>query len=347
MTTPRNDSSQLLPQPKEPAKNPLENERFIVPTQNAPEPIPSTDEDASSVFDLDNPPASPPDHTQAAPAEALATELSPQAPAAQEGTETVASSPEEATDLVVGRPSDDKAAAPEAAATQKLPAPLVALVLAVVLGGISVFVGYRLTRPASTPTPASVLPSSSTATAFPAEPVYTPPKVVFADEHVVIAGEAPRPISSTTIEPRSLPDVSAPSPAIPHASSAAAEPAPTKWAFRGEAFDLMTGDPVFAAKLILLDEKGAVVGSAETGTDGRYELTVRAGSASGYQLKIERADYLDRCIDQGAGTAALRQATPDERAVLIHAAHGRPWIGSPSKPTTHDLALIPKNAELQ
>ncbi|NNN04490.1 MAG: hypothetical protein HKL90_01180 [Elusimicrobia bacterium] len=320
--------------------------------QKPAEPEADAEADASSVIDIDEGTAAPPPShgPVVAPVSSVPASDAPApvesasvAPSAQEGTETVSANVE-AADLVVGRPMGAEPA--QAASARKLPAPLAAVIAAALLGGVSLFVGYRLMNSAVAPTPPTA-PASLSAAAAPAEPVYTPPKVTFGDERVVIAGQAPPP--SAMVSPAAI---SGPVTAAAKAPVFSAPPAPderaaVKWSFRGEAFDLMTGEPVFAAKLTLIDAKGAVVGSAETGTNGRYELTVLAGPSGGYQLKIERPDYLERCIDQGAGTGALRQATPDERTVLVHAAHGRPWVGAPGQIVVHDLALIPKSAEPQ
>lgn len=348
------DSTSLPPSspsatPAESPKDHLRDQRFIIPEQKSEAPAIDPDEDSSSILDIDEESSSPPsnpDQAAAAVAPAVgqpvvpaSSETNPELPAASEGTETVAAG--DAADLVVARPAGEPAPAAEVAVAPKVPAPLTALAAAGVLGGVSLFFGYRLTHPAPAAAPAVAAPVA----ARPAEPVYTPPKVTFADEHVVIAGET-SPASPAISTPAAAPIPIQQKPVVSTPSGDAAHN-DIKWSFRGEAFDLMTGEPVFAAKLSLLDEKGVVVGSAETGTNGRYELTVPGGSVSGYQLKIDRPDYLEHCIDQGAATGALRQATPDERTVLIHAAHGRPWIGKPGQAEVHDLALIPKSSEPQ
>lgn len=309
------DSTSLPPSspsatPAESPKDHLRDQRFIIPEQKSEAPAIDPDEDSSSILDIDEESSSPP------------------------------SNPDQAA-AAVARPAGEPAPAAEVAVAPKVPAPLTALAAAGVLGGVSLFFGYRLTHPAPAAAPAVAAPVA----ARPAEPVYTPPKVTFADEHVVIAGET-SPASPAISTPAAAPIPIQQKPVVSTPSGDAAHN-DIKWSFRGEAFDLMTGEPVFAAKLSLLDEKGVVVGSAETGTNGRYELTVPGGSVSGYQLKIDRPDYLEHCIDQGAATGALRQATPDERTVLIHAAHGRPWIGKPGQAEVHDLALIPKSSEPQ
>ena len=151
-------------------------------------------------------------------------------------------------------------------------------------------------------------------------------------------------IPPVVIKSLEVPLTPKPAPAAKPEETAPAEEEET-WAFKGLVFDLMTGDPVFAAKIALVDAKGKVVGETETGTRGRYDLTVPAGPKEGYTLKISNPDYLPRCIDQGAATSQLREASEEDRMVLLHATNTRPWIGNTKSPTVHDLALIPVNAE--
>jgi hypothetical protein len=114
--------------------------------------------------------------------------------------------------------------------------------------------------------------------------------------------------------------------------------------FEGVVFDLLTARGVFGAKLIFLNPDGDVVGETDTGPAGRYKIALPPGS--GYKLKISHGDYTERYIDEGDATSSLREATPEERKILMSAAaRNLPWAGSEAKPVHRDLALVPKTPE--
>jgi len=95
----------------------------------------------------------------------------------------------------------------------------------------------------------------------------------------------------------------------------------------------------------MTDAKGNVVGETETSTRGRYALTVPAGPASGYSVKVVHGDYTGKFIDNGAATGSLREASPEDRKILVRAARNKAWVGSTKKPSRHDLALIPSHSD--
>jgi hypothetical protein len=194
--------------------------------------------------------------------------------------------------------------------------------------------------PAPAPSPAPVsAPIAVPAPAVPppaAAPVADPsrPAASFAAApHSVVAGQAPPPAA----KPKSA----------PADGSEAAKPKKTKvpsWTFSGTVFDLLTARGVFGAKLVFLDADGNVVGETDTGPAGRYKITIPAGN--GYKLKISHGDYADRYIDEGDATSSLREATPEERKILMTAAaRNLPWTGDPKKPVRRDLALVPRTPE--
>lgn len=119
------------------------------------------------------------------------------------------------------------------------------------------------------------------------------------------------------------------------------------WEFEGVVFDLLTARGVYAAKMQFLDGDGNPAGETETGPGGRYKVSLPAGpDGKGYILKISRSDYTDRYIDEGDQTSSLREATPEERRILMSAAaRNLPWVGSPKKAMRRDLALVPKTPE--
>ena len=150
---------------------------------------------------------------------------------------------------------------------------------------------------------------------------------------LVVAGEEPKPVA----KPK-------PAAAAPSEEPKARKPKGPKWTFEGVVFDLLTARGVFGAKLIFVDPDGNVVGETDTGPAGRYKISLPPGT--GYKLKISHGDYTDRYIDEGDATSSLREATPEERRILMSAAaRNLPWAGDPAKPVHRDLALVPRTPE--
>ncbi len=118
------------------------------------------------------------------------------------------------------------------------------------------------------------------------------------------------------------------------------------WKFEGEVFDATTARGVFAAKLVFLNSAGNQVGTTETGPSGRYKIRLPALSSGGYAMKITHQDYVQRYIDEGNAISALREATPEERKILLSAAsRNPPWVGDAKTVTRRDLALVSRSSD--
>jgi len=212
--------------------------------------------------------------------------------------------------------------------------------------------------PAAVPA-AAAAPAAPAAVAAPAAaPESNRPSASFAVQpRVVVANEKPAPAPAAEPVDASDDEPAAPAPVKkPRASRPAAEaprrpkkpkaPAGPLWNFEGVVFDLLTARGVFAAKLAFMDADGNLVGEAETGPGGRYKAELPVGPTSGYTLKILHSDYTSRYIDEGDATSSLREATAEERQILMQAAaRNLPWVGNPSKTLRRDLALVPKSPE--
>lgn len=164
-----------------------------------------------------------------------------------------------------------------------------------------------------------------------------------------------RPAASFTATPRVTMAASAiPEPAKPAVPKPAAAKKPARrakskgpaWVFEGVVFDLLTARGVFAAKLSFVDPDGNVVGETSTGGGGGYKAVLPVGGPHGYALKISHGDYTERYIDEGDATSSLREATPEERKILMHAGvRNLPWVGLPKKSVRRDLGLVPLTLE--
>jgi len=202
---------------------------------------------------------------------------------------------------------------------------------------------YLLTRPrpAAETSAAPRAPAPSVAAASAASAAVEPPRsqATFDDIPRVAIGGLPPPQAP-------VPGAAAPpaaSSAAPPPEAGAPESHAAAWAFQGMVFDVATGQGVFGAKLVFLDPVNKVVGRAETSDNGSYEISLPPGGPQGYVLKVAHDDYLDRAIDQGAATSALRQASAEERQLFMKAAPPRkPWVGQAGKTVRRDVALIPR-----
>jgi hypothetical protein len=176
---------------------------------------------------------------------------------------------------------------------------------------------------------------------------------------VTIAAEgAPAAAAAPAAAPAQAPSAAEPREEAPPAAEAP-KPAPKRrrerakpkraeprWVFEGVVFDLLTARGVFAADLSFLDADGNKVGGVETGPGGRYKVSLPPAKKGGYALKVSRTDYTGRYIDEGDATTSLRDATPDERRILMQAAaRNIPWVGNVKTVTRRDLALVPKTSE--
>lgn len=215
---------------------------------------------------------------------------------------------------------------------------------------VSVLAVYRLLRPESPAAPVAPVasqplpetPSRPLVENRPAAVFIAPPRVRIISE-VNVAAPAPETAVKTDGLP--MPTATQEIPKNP-APARRAKPRGPAWSFEGMVFDLITARDVFAVKLSFLDSDGNVVGETETGGDGRYKITVPAGGARGYTLRLAHGDYSGRYIDEGDAANSLRDATPDERRILMQAAaRNLPWVGAPDKIVRRDLAILPRFPE--
>jgi hypothetical protein len=199
------------------------------------------------------------------------------------------------------------------------------------------------------PAPAPAAPAVAPAPAAEARPSAT----FAAAPRVVVAGEAPAKPDAKAQSDDGDEEPAAPAPKkAKRGTETARRPAKAKapqgpsWDFEGVVFDLLTARGVFAAKLIYLDSDGNDVGQTETGPGGRYKVSLPVSTSGGYTLKIVHSDYTTRYIDEGDATSSLREATAEERQILMQAAaRNLPWVGNPKKSLHRDLALVPKSPE--
>ncbi|MDE2510853.1 MAG: hypothetical protein KGL74_07005 [Elusimicrobia bacterium] len=222
--------------------------------------------------------------------------------------------------------------------------------------------------PAAVPPKAAVPPPSSPAPLIeapepaPAAPAALPaearPAASFANSpRVVVAGDDEAPPSKTSSSAANsaqgddAPEAPAPkkprrAPEPVRRAAKAKAPQGPSWNFEGVVFDLLTARGVFAAKLVYLDADGNDVGQTETGPGGRYRIALPVSASGGYTLRISHSDYTTRYIDEGDATSSLREATPEERQILMQAAaRNLPWVGNTKKTLHRDLALVPKSPE--
>lgn len=270
-----------------------------------------------------------------------------------------------------------------AAASRRGSPVYIAAVAGAAIGTVSVLAVYLLLRPeapavqysasGSSPFARRTPPAEAVAPAPPA-PVESPAPVTVATPPPASAPVAPpAPVAPdpvpqpTPVQPAPPPqnNVSRPAavfaapratlatPLIPKVEKTEAPKAPPKkvaprptWVFEGVIFDLLTARGVFAAKLSFVDQDGNVVGTTSTGGGGSYKISVPVGGPKGYSLRISHPDYTERYIDEGDATSSLREATPEERKILMQAAaRNLPWIGMAKNSVRRDLGLVPKTTE--
>lgn len=187
--------------------------------------------------------------------------------------------------------------------------------------------------PAPTPAPAPA-PAPVVAPAPPPKPAPAP--VPAAPKPAAKAPvPAPKPAPDPDVDPEAVP---APAPEKP----AKAKPGPT-WTFEGEVYNLISLEPVYAAKLSFKDASGAVKGTAITGDGGRYKVSLPAGGAAGYTLEVAHPDFLPKYLDEIS--PPFREVDESERRALVSmGTTRRPWVGSPSSATKRDFVLVPRVA---
>jgi Meckel syndrome type 1 protein len=201
--------------------------------------------------------------------------------------------------------------------------------------------------PISVPSPVAAPKASPEAEAGrPAATFTVAPRVVVAGQEPPKPKPKPKALPEDSDEPD---DAAAPADkprARASTPAAARRPKGPSWAFEGVVFDLLTARGVFAAKLIFLDPDGNQAGTVETGPGGRYKVLLPVLAGGGYSMKISHQDYTERYIDEGDATSSLREATPEERKILMSAAsRNLPWVGNLKKTMHRDLALVPRSPE--
>ena len=255
------------------------------------------------------------------------------------------------TTLSVPAPASPSAATPPASAPPAAPLPAQSpapLIEAPASAPAKPLTAANAGGPIAPPPP----PAAHVVKAPPAAPASAPedeerPSASFATlPRVVVGGQLPPEKPKPKPAPRAASDEPAPRKARPAAEARPRKPKGPAWNFEGVVFDLLTARGVFAAKLAFLDADGNVAGETETGPGGRYKVALPPGDAKGYMLKISHSDYTDRYIDEGDATSSLREATPEERKILMQAAaRNLPWVGNTGKSLHRDLALVPRTTD--
>jgi hypothetical protein len=114
------------------------------------------------------------------------------------------------------------------------------------------------------------------------------------------------------------------------------------WTFEGSVIDFMTGHGIFAAKLVLVDPSMDEVAEVETNDEGHYKISVPALAAGGYTPKLIHQDYTPQYIDDQTVTASVKDASTEQRRILMHASvRHLPWTGKAKSTIHRDIALIP------
>jgi len=204
-----------------------------------------------------------------------------------------------------------------------------------------------VTAPIASPPPSPV----ASAPAVPLPPAQAPqPAPTPRDESrpAAVFASTPRVILTTPLPtaPKLPPPAKKTTPAQSTEGASRGAPKGPTWAFEGIIFDLLTARGVFAAKLSFRDADGNVIAETSTGGSGSYKIVLPAGGPRGYSLKISHGDYTERYIDEGDATSSLREATPEERKILMQAGvRNLPWVGVAQKSVRRDLGLVPRTPE--
>ncbi len=187
--------------------------------------------------------------------------------------------------------------------------------------------------PAAPPAPVAIpFPPDRDALKLPAAPA--PPAKPKATAAVAKPAPAPAPVlAKPSGAPPQNAAVSAPAPR-------ASRPAPARWIFSGQAYDVLSLRPVSFAQLTFRDPSGADAGEVSTGADGRFSI-VLAPVAGGYRLKVSHPDYKDRYLDDV--TPSMRLTSRSLRRQLLKALpQNDPWIAGKSGAMRRDIVLLPK-----
>lgn len=116
------------------------------------------------------------------------------------------------------------------------------------------------------------------------------------------------------------------------------------WAFKGEVYDLVTLDPVYAAQLTFLDPFGRVAGKVATNGKGRYKMVLPALDEGGYTIQVAQPDYSSNFIDDISPSIRTLGAA-DRRTLMKAAPSKKPWLGSMKAVITRDLVLVPADSQ--
>jgi hypothetical protein len=115
-----------------------------------------------------------------------------------------------------------------------------------------------------------------------------------------------------------------------------------QWVFEGVVYDLITTRGVYGVRLVFLDAEDNEVTTVEAGEGGQYRVSMDAGPATGYTLRIVHDDYSGKHIDELDSTSSVRKADLEQRKFLMQAGvRSLPWIGVVGKPVRRDMALVP------
>lgn len=177
-----------------------------------------------------------------------------------------------------------------------------------------------------TPVPAPVAPKLAV------PELVTPPQPVPARPTATFAQTArPKPV------PVPVPSVNKPK------AAGAKKPTGPQWIFEGTIYDLLTTRGVYGARLVFIDAEDSEVASAEAGEGGHYHVSMKAGPAEGYAMRVMHDDYTSKHIDELDSTSSVRKADLEQRKFLMQAgSRSLPWIGTVGKPVRRDMALVPK-----
>jgi hypothetical protein len=133
-----------------------------------------------------------------------------------------------------------------------------------------------------------------------------------------------------------------PKPAVADAPPSPPKPEGPQWTFEGTVYDLLTTNGVFGVKLMFVDAEDKKIASVETGSEGRFKVTLPAGPVGGYQLRIIHDNYSGKHIDELDSTSSVRNADLEQRKFLLQAgARSLPWVGTEGKSVRRDMALVP------
>lgn len=183
-----------------------------------------------------------------------------------------------------------------------------------------------LPAPAASPRPAPLPPAAA---ALPAPAPKPEPR------NTATFSAPPSPAAPAQPAPKPVPRA-APEPAAPR-------PKELGWQFEGAVYDVISLQPVFAAHLRFLDNKGETVGQTTTGDGGRYRVSLPP-AAGGYTLTVSQPDYTEKYIDEI--DPPFREVDREQRLLLSEsAARNRPWVGVLKKTVRRDFVMVPRSPE--